>query len=244
MIREDLLNTYPPALKSFALSDVSDKHVIFNSKLPFIKFDLNLDNSLIKNIYDELVTVKDTFFHPPGVSEKWKRGFLIKHFYYRNKYEDFIDDPDLTKPLTWSEDTPPLIKKFFTEMLGDIVYSRIQCDLLLPGGYVAPHTDTGHPYHNGISGQLFSLNIAITHPENCYFYMQNYGHIPFKKPGDIFLIDTSIPHCVVNANNTNQDRYHFKVHIDFEKSKFKDSNILKRSYFKTLGSCSNLDLIK
>ena len=241
MVNNSFLDTCPVALKNFALSDVSDEHVIFNSKLPFIKFDFNVDSSLLKNIHDELITVKDTFFSQPGVSEEWKKGLLIKHFYYRNKYEDYQSDPDFTKPLTWSEDTPPTIKKFFTEVLGDIVYSRIQCDLLLPGGYIAPHADT-HPLYNGVPGQLVSLNLAITHPEGCYFYVKNYGHIPFKKPGDVFLIDTCIPHCVVN--DSNEDRYHFKVHINFAKSKFKDSNILKRSYFKNLGSCSNLDLIR
>ena len=241
MVNTSFLDTCPAALKNFALSDVSDEHIIFGSKLPFIKFDLNLDASLLKNIHDELITVKDTFFSQPGVGEEWSKGILIKHFYYRNKYEDYQTDPDYSKPLTWSEDTPSSIKKFFSEMLGDIVYSRIQCDLLLPGGYIAPHADT-HPLHNGMPGQLVSLNLAITHPEGCYFYVQNYGHIPFKNPGDVFLINTCIPHCVVN--DSNEDRYHFKVHIDFAKSKFKDSNILKRSYFKTLGSCSNLDLIR
>jgi hypothetical protein len=241
MVSQDFINSCPERLKAFALSDVSVNHIIFNSKLPFIRFDYLMDKNLIIDIYNELKIVRETFYKQPGVEEPWSRGTLIKHFYYRNKYENYQTDPDYSKPLVWSDDTPPTIKKFFSEMLGDIVYSRIQCDLLLPGGYIAPHADT-NPLHNGVPGQLVSLNLAITHPAGCYFYIQNYGHIPFKKSGDAFLIDTCIPHCVIN--DSNEERYHFKIHIDYDKSIFKDKNILNRSYFKTLGSCSNLDLLK
>jgi len=241
MVTKRYLDSVPEKLKDFALSDVTDEHIIFNSKLPFIKFDLSLDKELIDAMLEELKTVRESFFSQPGVTEQWARGTLIKHFYYRNKFENYKSPPDLTKPLVWSEDTPPTIKKFFCEMLGDIVYSRIQCDLLLPGGYIAPHADTD-PLHNGIPGQLVSLNLAITHPKGCYFYIKNYGHIPFRKPGDIFLIDTCVPHCVVN--NSDEDRYHFKIHIDYSKSVFKDKDILNRSYFKTIGTVSNLSLLQ
>lgn len=241
MVNKSFLDTCPQKLKEFAHSDVDNNHIIFNSKLPFIKFDLDIDPLLINKMHNELKEVRESFFSQPGVSEEWARGTLIKHFYYRNKYENYKTSPDFTKPLVWSEDTPPTIKEFFNSMLGEIVYSRIQCDLLIPGGYISPHADTD-PLHNGVPGQLVSLNLAITHPRGCYFYIKNYGHIPFRKPGDMFLIDTCIPHCVVN--DSNEDRYHFKIHIDYTKSNFKDRDILKRSYFKTLGTVSNLDLIQ
>lgn len=241
MVKKQYLDMCPNDLREFASACVSNRHIIFNSKLPFIRFDLLIDCNLLSEMHHELKKLKDSFFSQPGVPLSKAKGVLIKHFLYRNKFEDYRSDPDLSAPLIWSDDTPSIVKNFFSNILGDIVYSRIQCDLLLPGGYIGVHADT-HPIHNGLPGQLVSLNIAITHPAGCYFYLQNYGHIPFKKPGDAFLIDTCIPHCVVN--DSSEDRYHFKVHIDFSKSKFNDEKILKRSYFKTLGTVSNLDLIQ
>ena len=226
-ITEQFLQGIPETVKQFIIAEPSDKQIIYNSGLPFIKLDLDIP---YQQFYNELIEYRNTFFSNT-TPRKNSRDIYVKHLYYRNEFEDWKRPPDLSIPMRWTSHNIPTIKDFFSNKLGQIVYGRVQCDILGPGGFIANHIDL-NPYYDGKAGQLASMNIAITNPASgCYFKIENYGTVPFE-PGAAFLIDTSKQHAVFN--DSDQERYHLKVHIDFEKSVFSDPDLIRRSFYKSL----------
>ncbi len=91
---------------------------------------------------------------------------------------------------------------------------RIRFMLLEPGGHILPHKDRE-------AKGLSEINIAISNPDDCYFYMENRGTIPFKQ-GSAFMLDLSNRHWVVN--NSSEPRLHMIYHGRVPE------NIIERSY--------------
>lgn len=73
-------------------------------------------------------------------------------------------------------------------------YTRVRFMVLLPGGYIAPHSDKDN---QGFG----ATNIAINNPEGCAMVMEDWGTFPFE-PGGIFKINTHYNHAVWNRSDT------------------------------------------
>jgi hypothetical protein len=114
--------------------------------------------------------------------------------------------------------------KYFCTMWPQTMFARLRVMLLEPGGYVSIHSDTDQ-------SMLTAINIAITQPEDCNFYVEKHGIIPFEE-GSAFWIDIGNRHCVVN--DSKQNRYHIILHQEIETEEFK--NLVTRSYHKIYGN--------
>jgi hypothetical protein len=87
----------------------------------------------------------------------------------------------------------PISTGFLKDLFCDINLSRIRLQFLEPGGYLAPHCDNKED-------RLSTLNISICHPEKCYFIYDHIGEVKIE-PGDIYLMNTSVSHAVINYSN-------------------------------------------
>ena len=81
-------------------------------------------------------------------------------------------------------------------------FQRVRFMLLEPGGTIALHRDNQQR-------ALDAINVAITNPDECKFYMEDADFIPWK-PGDVRLIDIGRYHTVVN--NSSRPRIHMIIH--------------------------------
>jgi hypothetical protein len=81
-------------------------------------------------------------------------------------------------------------------------FQRVRVMCLEPKGWIGVHKDYDIP-------GLGPSNISITQPENCAFYMQGAGVIPFD-PGQAHCLDVSNLHAVIN--DSDEPRYHLIIH--------------------------------
>lgn len=114
---------------------------------------------------------------------------------------------DADAPWRWTDvaDWCPTITNFLQSKLKYNKYFRIRIMKLAPGGFVIPHKDSLSLLENHVG----PVNIAINHPEECKFYMDNIGYLPWKQ-GRAITLNLYNVHAVFN--NSNEDRYHLIVH--------------------------------
>ena len=112
-------------------------------------------------------------------------------------------EKDRDAPYDWTEiaDECPASVRFIRRLPYKRFY-RVRFMLLEPGGEIPIHADQDEPC-------LGPLNIAVTHPADCHFYMEGFGEIPFT-PGKGYLLNLCHRHWVVNSSQ--EDRYHMIVH--------------------------------
>jgi hypothetical protein len=113
----------------------------------------------------------------------------------------------------WTDisDFMPTIKNYVLS-LGFTNLRRVRVMKLASKGYIKVHHDDAY----GIG----AVNIAINNPDNCNFYMDNFGILPFYTSSKnnlprVIMPNTGYYHCVVN--NSNEDRYHIIIHGDHPK---------------------------
>lgn len=99
---------------------------------------------------------------------------------------------------------------YFTPTIVDYVkqlkyeqLSRVRIMKLGKQGYISPHQDVPKPSVGG------ALNISLSNPIGCKFYIEDRGFLPFHK---YFAIHPNIgyKHCVYNESN--EIRYHLIIH--------------------------------
>jgi hypothetical protein len=114
---------------------------------------------------------------------------------------------DETTPWRWTDisDVCPLITNFFKTQYDYKKYFRIRIMKLRPGGYVIPHKDSLTENENHIG----PINLALNHPTECKFYMDNIGYLPWKQ-GRAIKLNLFNVHAVYNQSN--EDRYHMIIH--------------------------------
>jgi hypothetical protein len=112
----------------------------------------------------------------------------------------------------WSElsEKVPSITKFWKEFPCES-FKRIRFMKLEAGGYINIHNDL--PNDNKLArlkdlnvlGTTVAINVAITNPVGCRMIIEGCGSVPWT-PGDIFIINNTKNHCVINQGT--QDRIH------------------------------------
>lgn len=172
---------------------------IVSSGLPWLKLDIEIPvNEIvreIKSVEQFLVEHRTQYNNNAG----WK-SFCI-----HGKSFDTTQEVDDDRPFVWTpeamEHMPETVKFFRTTWPAE-EYRRLRVMKLEPGASIEIHRDRER------SG-LAEINIAITQPLGCNFYMEGHGIIPFQS-GQAFMIDTSNNHAVLN--DSDEDRYHIIVH--------------------------------
>lgn len=104
----------------------------------------------------------------------------------------------------------PTIVKFWKDFPVER-FKRLRFMKLAPNGYINVHNDLPN---NGSHLTLkeidplnstVAINLAITHPQDCFMIIENSGIVPWAA-GDIYIINNTKNHCVIN--NSNQPRIH------------------------------------
>ena len=129
-------------------------------------------------------------------------------------------------PMKWTDIAAmcPNILNFLNVNFPYTKFERVRIMRLEPGGYIAPHIDGGDFDHLG------PINIAINNPQNCNFFMDGYGILPFADGTAMSLNIGSKTHFVLN--NSNENRYHIILHGSKGK---KVTDMIYKSYKKIKG---------
>lgn len=187
--------------------------------------------------------------------DKWKQESLYAKFYKHRGDQHpgwnscCIHGIDIDKTGAWTnygynkeEDVPyqwtalskytPTIKEFWKNFPYE-KYRRIRFMELEPKGIINPHSDAPGllPGENNLDMLDFGvpINIAITHPEECFMTVENHGQVPFKD-GKAFIINIRNYHSVINFSD--KQRIHLIAHGIPGNKKDNFVELVARSYRK------------
>jgi hypothetical protein len=111
-------------------------------------------------------------------------------------------------------------------------FARLRFMELAAGGVIAPHCDAPNGVKNtefDMMDHMIPINVAITHPDNCYMDLESYGRVPWKA-GNAFVVNITDTHTVVNNSNT--PRMHMIAHCVVGNRKKEFAELIVRSYNK------------
>lgn len=95
----------------------------------------------------------------------------------------------------------PRTVEYFDQVWPHKRFWRMRLLGLKPGGVIGVHNDHCAGMEN--------INIGIDHPDQCEFYLEGSGRIPFAN-GKCFALDAGRRHAVIN--NSDQLRLHLVIH--------------------------------
>jgi hypothetical protein len=175
-----------------------------SSGLPWLKLDIEIPRDII---HKEISSIKNYFVeHRADYSKHmgWKSFCIHGKAYDATREETHYTDQ---RPYIWTPEAvqllPETVKFFQSTWPNNNNYRRIRIMELAPGGIIPVHRDSDLP------GQLNEINIAITQPNGCNFYMENYGVVPYTA-GDAYMLNISNRHTIIN--DSPEFRYHIIVH--------------------------------
>jgi hypothetical protein len=126
-------------------------------------------------------------------------------------------------------DITPTIKQFWQnfpfEKLARVRFMQVEAH-----GYVEPHNDT--PPNTTIDNMIDNLvpiNIAISHPNNCYMTLRKHGIVPWQNK-DVKIVNITNDHSVINFSD--EPRMHLIAHGLVGNKKKEFSELIARSYKK------------
>jgi hypothetical protein len=203
----------------------ADFNWIAGSGLSWLVLDIKVPyetiSNEIKNISHLFVDHRDEY----NTNDGWQSFCLHGKSYDATREDEFYSDD---RELSWTNEALeflPQTVEYFKNVWPCDSYSRLRIMKLAPGAVIEVHQD-----HIG-SPRMGPINIAITQPNNCNFYVEGNGIIPFV-PGSAVWLDVGNRHCVIN--DSDEDRYHIIVHQKNETKEFAD--LVTRSYNKTYGT--------
>ena len=216
----------------------------------FLKKNLNIDSDIksmlhaiqclrlnievpYQTIEEEINSIPPTLFVEHRSQEYdanygWKSFTLHGIGYNATREEEFYNCDTV---MEWTEEAKKYCSKtieYFQNFWPCNEFGRIRIMLLEPNSIINVHKDVSE------INSTCAVNIAITQPKDCNFYLDNYGVIPFE-PGSAFLINLSNLHTVIN--DSNQKRYHIIVHHKKLTEKF--DFFVRNSYNKVYASHTN-----
>jgi len=123
----------------------------------------------------------------------------------------------------------PVITNFWKNIFPSETYRRIRFMELEPNGYIAPHSDMPEYTDISVIDHGIPVNIAITHPEDCYMVIEGCGIVPWKE-GKVMMLNIRKYHSVINFSNSS--RIHMIGHGTYGKYTNKFCELIARSYRK------------
>jgi hypothetical protein len=146
------------------------------------------------------------------------------------RYPGYEHLNDSTAPYDWTDIVSlcPITHKYLLS-LPYRKFDRVRFMLLAPNGFIRPHKDTN-------KSSLRPLNIAIEHPDGCFFDFfdnnktnQLLCTVPFKT-GTGFFVNIGLTHQFRNLSN--RWRLHIIVHGATDKSFDEDSGNHLMEYYR------------
>ena len=166
---------------------------------PCKKFDVNVP---VAEIHKEIDSIKQFIVpHRADGSIGWGSFCIHGQSYDRTREESAYPD---VLPYAWTKEAIEHMPKTidFIKSLPITDLKRVRVMSLSPKGFIDIHRDR-------TTSKLGEMNIAITQPNNCNFYLENHGIIDFV-PGSAYIMNLVNYHSVVNYSN--EHRYHIIVH--------------------------------
>lgn len=184
------------------------KEIHFSNEIPFLPIDWEEPLDIDQMFYEANKLEKHYVPHRKHESHSgWSslviHGISSVHTESSHTY-GYTDD---TTPWRWTDisDLCPTITDFFKNKFDYTDYFRIRIMKLSPGGYIIPHKDSINISENHIG----PLNFALNNPNNCNFYMDGIGILPWQS-GRMMKLNLYNVHAVWNQSNEN--RYHIIIH--------------------------------
>jgi len=115
------------------------------------------------------------------------------------------DDSATQHLFHWTElsELVPTITKFWKNIFPVEYYRRLRFMCLESSGYIGIHNDLPTMIEFKNLKQLdplrntISVNVAVIHPPNCDFVIENFGTVPISE-SEFYIINNTKNHCVVN----------------------------------------------
>jgi hypothetical protein len=198
---------------------------VATSGLPWLVLDIEVP---YKKILEEIHNISEYFVaHRDDYNTNlgWESFCIHGKSYDATREPEFYNDD---RPLTWTKEAielMPCTTDYFKNTWPCAEYDRLRVMKLSPGSMIEVHQDCDGPM------RMDPINIAITQPAECKFYVEGHGVVPFN-PGSAVWLDIGYRHCVIN--DSDKDRYHIIVHQHIETKEFDE--LVLRSYNKTYGT--------
>jgi len=199
-----LHNLISPATKAFVKKNNSNtikKSISSFDVPPCVALELKVP---VQDIEAEIHNVQKYLVpHREDSGLGWSSFCIHGQSYNRTREESFYKD---VLPYVWTKEAQECMPRTieWLKSLGLKSLKRVRVMCLEPLGFINLHRDQ-------TVSQLGPVNIAITHPPGCEFYLENHG-VLFFSPGSAYMMNLSNHHCVIN--NTLERRYHIIIHGD------------------------------
>jgi hypothetical protein len=189
-------------------SDIEIVKWIFTQNIPYIDIDLAIDTAAWQ--FEASIASESLVPHRENDSTGWNscciHGSAVTETGIWNNYATV--EPEYQ--WTHLSDVTPTIKQFW-QLFPFENYARIRFMELAPHSSILPHNDspTGMPIRFDLLQHLIPINIAISHPGDCFMTLKNHGVVPWKT-GDVRLVNITNDHSVINFGN--ESRMHLIAH--------------------------------
>jgi hypothetical protein len=156
----------------------------------------------VNNIHHEIQKIKKFLVpHRENSGKGWSSFCIHGKSYDATREHEFYNDD---RPYKWTQEAieymPKTIK--FLKTLGYRSFKRVRVMCLSPKGFINIHRDRD-------DSKLGPVNIAITHPTGCKFYLEHHGELKFS-PGVAYRLNLVNYHAVINDSHVY--RYHIIIH--------------------------------
>lgn len=172
--------------------------IVNHCDLGYLPLQIQIPWQLIYNEAESVISHMIAYPATDHVSQGWSNFGL-----YTRGPDDLGDLGRTTIDLNneWTQQAKQLMPRtveYFTTLWPHRQFHKIRLLGLAPMGVIGLHSDDCDGLHN--------INIAINHPAQCDFVLENSGIIPFEN-GRAFLVNTGRRHAVVNHSN------HLRIHL-------------------------------
>jgi Aspartyl/Asparaginyl beta-hydroxylase len=195
--------------------------ILTKSKLPWLPLDIKIPREEIEK---EILAIRDYLVdHRTDYNEHsgWSSFTIHGKAEDATREDEYYND---NRPHNWTATALKLMPKtveYFQTQWPCPHYARLRVMALAPNSMISVHQDGVDP------NELGPVNIAITQPEDCNFYMENFGIVPFQL-GSSIMLNVTNRHVVIN--DSNETRYHLIVHHTRTTKPL--DNLVKLSYNK------------
>lgn len=205
---------------------------ILKSPIGWLQLDLDIDLKIWKT---ESLKIKNYLIeHREGEGHRgWRscclHGIDVEKTGHWSNYVS--DESNISYQWTFLKNKVPNIYNFWKTFPTE-KYARLRFMELEPGGFISPHSDAPDGMKNtefNMMDHMIPINIAITHPDDCYMDLENYGRVPWY-PGKAFIVNITDIHRV--KNNSKYSRMHMIAHCIIGNQKEEFAKLITRSYNK------------
>ena len=191
-------NLISPATKAFIKSCENPKKNPYPD-IPCEAVDLAVP---VDDVREEIMSIhKYLVRHRQESGTGWSSFCIHGKSYDSTKEDSFYNDK---RPHKWTkealENMPRTIE--WLKSLGYKSFDRVRVMCLEPKSFINIHRDR-------TDSRLGPINVAITHPKDCKFYLEHYGELKFT-PGKAYRLNLVNYHAVINESN--EPRYHIIIH--------------------------------